>query len=409
MNLIVSHPSSNQFSRSFVGFLVKEKKLIKFYTAIAVFPNQLLYKLGKTGYFQDINRRSFEQNLKTLTCSNPWLEVGRLIAPKLKINLLVKHESGVLCTDRVYQTHDRWVAKKLGSLNNNKIEGVYAYEDAALETFKKAKELGLKCIYDLPIAYWETGRKLMKEEVVRYPNWKKTMIGGTSDSESKTNRKVDELKLADYVVVPSFFVKDSLPEWVDKNKIIVSPFGSPKSNVSIKTNKLVNRKLRVLFVGSMSQRKGLADLFKAMDYVDNSKVELVVLGSLIETMSFYRKEQQDFIYECPRPHNDVLKLMQSCDVFCLPSIVEGRAQVMQEAMSQGLPIIITHNTGGQDLVTTDTGFLVPIRDPKAIADKINWFCDNRNKIEAMSQAAVSKATAITWENYARNIVDSIGS
>jgi glycosyltransferase involved in cell wall biosynthesis len=77
-------------------------------------------------------------------------------------------------------------------------------------------------------------------------------------------------------------------------------------------------------------------------------------------------------------------------------------------MSQGLPIIITHNTGGQDLVTTDTGFLVPIRDPKAIADKINWFCDNLNKIDAMSQAAVSKATSITWENYARNIVDSIG-
>ena len=73
--------------------------------------------------------------------------------------------------------------------------------------------------------------------------------------------------------------------------------------------------------------------------------------------------------------------MRTCDIFCLPSIVEGRALVIQEAMSQGLPIIITANTGAEDLVVAEeTGFLVPIRNAEAIAEKINWFITNRTKI-----------------------------
>jgi glycosyltransferase involved in cell wall biosynthesis len=408
MKFIVSHPSSNQFSRAMINHLFKKKDLTKFYTAIAIFPSQLIYKLGNLNAFKDINRRSFDQNLKKYTTSNPWREIGRLLAPKFKLNSWVAHEKGICSVDRVYQSHDKWVSKKLLSLDLNSLKGVYAYEDAALETFKKAKYLGLKCIYDLPIAYWETGRKLMQEEALRHPSWKNTMVGGTSDSEIKTQRKVEELKLADYVVVPSKFVKDSLPPWVDPTKIIVSPFGSPKSSVRIKKKNLENRKLRILFVGSMGQRKGLADLFEAMNFVDISKVELVVLGSLIESLPFYKNIQPNFSYESPRPHKEVLELMQSCDVFCLPSIVEGRAQVMQEAMSQGLPIIITPNTGGEDLVETGkTGFLVAIRNPKAIAEKITWFIDHKANIHAMGKAAIEKSKDYTWEKYGSTITDAI--
>src|SRR5690606_39238450 len=98
-----------------------------------------------------------------------------------------------------------------------------------------------------------------------------------------------------------------------------------------------------------------------------------VLGSMQSSFDFYKdKIKRGFIYEKGRPHEEVLKLMKSCDVFCLPSIVEGRALVMQEAMSQGLPLIITPNTGGEDLIKNgETGFLVPIRSPEVIAEKIN--------------------------------------
>ena len=116
----------------------------------------------------------------------------------------------------------------------------------------------------------------------------------------------------------------------------------------------------------MGQRKGLGDLFNAVKMLNTTNIELVVLGSPLAPLDFYKNEFQHFRYKSIRPNAQVLELMQSCDIFCLPSIVEGRALVMQEAMSQGLPIIITENTGGSDLVLEGrTGFLVPIRSPQS--------------------------------------------
>jgi glycosyltransferase involved in cell wall biosynthesis len=100
--------------------------------------------------------------------------------------------------------------------------------------------------------------------------------------------------------------------------------------------------------------------------------------------------------------------MQSCDVFCLPSIAEGRALVIQEAMSQGLPIIITPNTGGEDLVIEgNTGFLVPIRSPEKIAEKINWFAENRDQIPEMGMKARELAETLSWQKYGDRIVSGI--
>ena len=100
--------------------------------------------------------------------------------------------------------------------------------------------------------------------------------------------------------------------------------------------------------------------------------------------------------------------MRSCDVLCLPSIVEGRALVMQEAMSQGLPLIITPNTGGSDLILPgETGFLVPIRSPQAIAEKLVWFLENRSSLHAMKLNSMKHAASYTWNKYGKTVLSSL--
>ena len=100
--------------------------------------------------------------------------------------------------------------------------------------------------------------------------------------------------------------------------------------------------------------------------------------------------------------------MSSCDVFCLPSIVEGRALVIQEAMSQGLPVIITKNTGCADMVIEgETGFLIPIRNPEAIADRLSWFLENRSAIEGMGQKTQDQAGKYSWDAYGNGITMAI--
>ena len=268
--------------------------------------------------------------------------------------------------------------------------------------------LGLKCFYDLPIAYCRTSRRLLEEEVARRPEWGATLTAINTAEEM--DREDDELSRADVILCPSRFVLDSLPDWVRSSKsLVVAQFGSPGSGVASEGSKIERGgKLRVLFAGSMSQRKGLGDLFAAMRRLERTDIELVVMGSPLASMEFYRRECPGFIHEPTRPHSEVLRLMRSCDVLALPSIVEGRALVMQEAMSQGLPILVTANTGGEDLVEPGvTGFLVPFRSPEMIADRLAWFADHRAETRAMGEAARAKAASYTWAEYGATIVAAI--
>ena len=400
--LLFSHPTGNANVRAVLAGLMDAQMLAEFHTTIATYPGNLWALLGKAPGGRELLRRSYDERLRPLTVQHSMRELGRMLTSRLKLNGLNRHESGMFCIDAIYQAQDRAVANRLRQ-EPKSFSGVYTYEDGALETLKAAADLNLKRVYDLPIAFWTTLRKLLAEEVERLPAWKVTLGGGVSDSDAKLERKSKELDLAEIVMCPSQFVARSLPDHA-RTKAVVAPFGSPTSDVSADAaTSRTNGKLRVLFAGSMSQRKGLGDLLAAVKLLKRSDVELIVMGSLQAPMEFYR-EYGEFTYEPSRPHPEVLALMRRCDVFCLPSIVEGRALVMQEAMSQGLPLLITPNTGGEDLIDEGvTGFLVPIRSPGKIAEKINWFADHRATLPEMSRAARAKAAQLTWSAYGQAV------
>jgi glycosyltransferase involved in cell wall biosynthesis len=409
--ILFSHPTGNANVRAALMGLFEAGMLEEFHTTIASYPGNIWDSLGKMQWAGEFHRRTFAESLRPITFQHPIRELGRMLASRLQWNQLARHETGCLCIDAVYREQDRFVAKRLRRAPE-RYGGVYTYEDGALETLTAAKESGIRRIYDLPIAYWQTLRRLLTEESERLPAWKETLRGGISDSEAKLNRKTQEIDLSEIVICPSQFVARSLPENVRiQKKVVIAPFGSPtgapaRSNVSFDTG----RKLRVLFAGSMSQRKGLGDLFAAVQMLNRSDVELVIMGTPQAPMEFYRKEFDGFTYEAGRPHAQVLELMRTCDVFCLPSIVEGRALVMQEAMSQGLPLIITPNTGGEDLIDEGvTGFLVPIRRADKIAEKIAWLADHRGALPEMSRAAQTKAGQLTWEAYGKAVAEAIRS
>jgi glycosyltransferase involved in cell wall biosynthesis len=204
---------------------------------------------------------------------------------------------------------------------------------------------------------------------------------------------------------------DSLPGQTRAvKKCLVIPFGTPVTKTAAErpTTNDGARPLRVFFAGAMTQRKGLADLFTAMKMIDSNEVELVVMGSLLRPLNWYRQRFPKFVYERPRPHDDVLDLMQACDVFVLPSILEGRALVQQEAMACQLPVIATKNAGADDLIVDgETGFLVPIRSPEAIAQKIDWCVKNRSDLAGMGIAARERAMEFTWRAYGDAVVAAI--
>ena len=410
--ILVSHPTGNTFVRALLAQLEKSDLLEAFYTTLALHPDDRAVQMLPAKLRAQALRRAYDVPLDKLR-RFPLREAARHAAPKLKLSRLARHERGPASLDAVYRDLDRRVAAQL-KRDAAGITGVYCYEDGALASFEAARHTGVKRFYELPIAYWETGARLLREEAKRYPAWEPTLVG-TRDSPGKLRRKTRELELAETVIVPSQFVLDSLPPWARESKqCVVAPFGSPDRDfpdfgeASVEAGASESRPLRVLFAGSMTQRKGLADLFAAIKVLDRSDVELIVLGSPVAPLEFYRAQGVPFRYEAPRPHAQVLELMRSCDVLALPSIVEGRALVQQEAMSCGLPLLVTANAGGQDLVVEgETGWLVPIRSPQVLAEKLSWMADNRARLVQMRGNARVKAARYTWESYGQTIVGAL--
>jgi glycosyltransferase involved in cell wall biosynthesis len=406
--ILAVHPFGNANVRAVLAALDRHDQLAKFITTLGWSTSAPFLQSLPANLRAEMMRRAYDLPPGKIA-THAAREIIRQLADKLGLRLLTKHETGAASIDRVWNRLDEIAAQFLRDNRERlNIRAVYAYEDCAARLFETARELGVRRVYDLPIAYWDTAQRLLREEAQRYPEWEPT-LGGTRDSAEKLARKTRELDLAETVICPSAFVLDSLPEPARlSKKCVVAPFGSPPHITDV-SHRTYAKPVRFLFAGALTQRKGLADLFAAMKLVDSDQAELVVMGSPVLPLAFYRNQYAHFTYEPPRPHAAFLELMDSCDVLVLPSIVEGRALVQQEAMSRGLPLIVTRNAGGEDLIIEgQTGFLVPAGQPAAIAEKIEWFLQNRDKLPGMSVAARAKAAELTWSAYGAQILHAIG-
>ena len=394
--VVVSHPTGNQNCRSVLTALEERQALAWFGTMLGWSADSALFRVFPTYLCEPLLRRAYSLPARRIRIGGI-REAVRLAGARIGWKSLIGRESGWASVDRVYAALDRFVAGKLGG-SASPVDAVYAYEDGALQTFRRAKERGIRRIYELPIAYWETVRRLLREEEERLPAWA-SILRAHRDSPAKLQRKTEELSLANLVICPSRFVAESLPPHLSKKRVAVVPFGSPAVAESL-PHRGAAGKVRVLFVGSLTQRKGLADLFQAIRLLKRKDIELVILGVPMASLEFYRAQLPEFIYEAPRSHSRLLEYMSTCDLFVLPSLVEGRALVIQEAMSRGLPVVITSNTGADDLIEdSDCGFVVPIRSPESIAEKISLLADTPELRLAMGEKAQLKAAAISWKSH----------
>lgn len=378
--ITVSHPQVNQYVRALLAALDERGELQEFHTTLSV---------GR----RSVGIRSRRQKIR----QHPYREIVRLVAQRFGQEWLIRHGSGLASSDAVAMEFDRKVAKSVTSGS-----AIYCYEDSAFETFRAAERIGLRRFYELPIMYWETVQRLLREEAERYPKWEPT-LQATRDSAAKLERKEKELRLADLIICPSRQVQESLPP--GKSSFVAEYGCAPPAE---RQSPRLNGRLKVLFVGAMTQRKGLADLFTAMKQLGRSDVELVVLGTPLLPLAFYRQEYPSFRYEPTRPAGQVLALMLSCDVLVLPSIVEGRALVQMEALSCGLPIVVTPNAGAEDLVEPGrTGFLIPIRAPEALAERIDWIADHRDWANDIRPSILEKARQSSWQRYSDKVLSVV--
>lgn len=395
--LLLAHPTGNTFFRAAARAFYAEGWLQELHSCLCWDDHSFLAQVLPASLALQLSRRSFKEVPLSLQHSHPWRELIRLAAGDRYLRRWRRHERGPLSIDGVYRSFDRHVASRLPSVRGLRV--VYAYEDAALLTFQAAKALGVRRIYDLPIGYWRAAQQMFATERDLQPEWACTLTG-LGDSADKLARKDQELELADAVVVPSQFVRSTLMHQnVTRAQIHVVPFGSPPA-LTCPAQPEAAGPLRVLYVGSLGQRKGLSYALAGVEALGDA-VRLTLIGRPTSA-------------ECPPlnaalerhrwipslPHPQILEQMRRHDVLLLPSLFEGFALVISEALSQGLPVIATPNSGATECVRDGVeGFLVPIRDSQAIAARLQQLGADRELLAAMKLACLQRADELSWARY----------
>lgn len=220
-----------------------------------------------------------------------------------------------------------------------------------------------------------------------------------------------EYELADYISIPSSFVKRSFVDYgVPESKLIVNPYGVDLTNFKrVEKNDHV---FRVIFCGNLSIMKGSHYLLQAFSELNLDGSELWHIGSISKEMIPFIKKysSKNIIYKGSYPQSSLYELYSQGSVFVLPSVQEGFGMVILQAMSCGLPIIASENTGAEDLVTKqgEEGYIVPIRNVAEIKKYILELYHNPELLKMMGEKARDRVVnGFSWEDYGERYVENL--
>jgi glycosyltransferase involved in cell wall biosynthesis len=285
---------------------------------------------------------------------------------------------------------------------------VYAFNGAALEIFEAAKARGLKTVLDQTAAPWRWNSRLLAEEVVRWPGWEEEPAG-IDVSGALTRREEREWQLADRIVCGSRFVAERLVEaGVPRERCVIAAYsggGAPGQRSRRRAARL-RHGLRVLFAGTLELRKGVPYLLEAARLLRGEPVHIRLVGPSRLGMGAMARLAAETEIVGPVARAGMQQHYDWADVLLLPTLSEGSANVVHEALAAGLPVITTAHAG--DLVAHErTGLIVPVRDAHAIADAVRRLLADRGLLSRLSARASALSAADQLDAYGRGLASCL--
>jgi len=161
---------------------------------------------------------------------------------------------------------------------------------------------------------------------------------------------------------------------------------------------------RILFVGTLSLRKGVQYLLDAVSPLTFQNAELVLRGSETPTTKMILRRYAGSIplrFAGPRPKTEMIELFSQASVLVLPSIEDGFGLVIAQAMACGVPVIASTHSGGPDLITDGVeGFLVQPRAVETLEERLSELYEDRDLLARMKLAALKRIETLGgWSNY----------
>jgi starch synthase len=397
--ILMSHITGNPNSKDAAAAFVARGWLSELHTTLSWHQDGIADWLLPSSLTRELRRRSFPAETRPYLRRHVFPELRRLILRRWMPPALVDEERLIR---QAAARFDQKVAEAVRI--GRKIRAVYGYIDSSLLTFQAAKKKGLKCIYEMPTPGWRTKERLMAEEKQRQPQWAATLSEKNSPPQVQARRD-EELRLADMIIVPSEFVKRSLEElpFDVSGRVRVVAYGrslpAQESDPATRTESTENQ-VRVLFVGNLTQAKGLSYLAEALQALRS--VSLTIVGRRVNGTNCPALEAflQSHRHIDGLPNNELMNLMRQHDVLVLPTLYEGMSLSVLEAMSQGLAVITTPHSGFEDVITDGVeGFIIPIRDAAQLADRLMFLAASPETLAKMKHKAAEKSRMLSTQEY----------
>lgn len=277
-----------------------------------------------------------------------------------------------------------------------------AYSNFALHSFVRAKEMGSISVLERGSSHMKYQQRILKEE---YERWG---VRAELAHPKIVEKELREYEAADYVIVPSYFVKRTfLEEGFPEEKLIHIPFGVDLSQFHPVPKK--DNVFRIIFTGGMTLRKGVHYLLEAYVGLNLPNSELLLIGSFNEEIRpFFKKYEGKFRWIGHIPQAELHKHYSQGSVFVMMSLEEGLALVQPQAMACGLPLIATPNTGAEDLIENGKeGFIIPLRDVATLREKLIYLYEHEKERAEMGKRAREKIlNGFSWADYGEKLASA---
>jgi glycosyltransferase involved in cell wall biosynthesis len=283
------------------------------------------------------------------------------------------------------------------------------WSQVSLRSLRAARARGVTAVLEHPMMHVDLWQELMTEEYARYsPRAPSTF---NLRPRSMVRRMREEYDAADAIVVPSVAARQSfLDRGLSPEKVRLVPFGVRVEEFSSGKAARRDGPFRLLYVGRLELLKGLHYLLEAWTSRPVGEPELWLVGpvlpELASILARHARPDVKVLGEVPRP--EVAQYYRQVDAVVFPSLCDGFGIVILEAMASGLPVLTTSHTGGPDVIDEgETGFVVPIRDVTALADRMAWLMAHRGDLPEMGRAARARVLAkFTLAQYGARLVDT---
>ncbi|OFW16284.1 MAG: hypothetical protein A3F70_03725 [Acidobacteria bacterium RIFCSPLOWO2_12_FULL_67_14] len=395
--VVIVHPA-RQHAYEVVLAAQRAGRLRQFITGIyynpAAFPYALVPLLPRPlhdGAIRQLAKRANPAIAAERVRSWPYAEIlSRTIGRIRWIDRLSRHRSGFVFAN---WATDLYASRVLARMSPRPA-AVYGFFGSVVHTFSRARQLGIPTILDVPCLLG--GDDIGREECRAL---------GLKDSLPPSVDAARELGLSDWVVAPSPAVAESirLAGFAGRGTFVV-PFGADTDAFRPAAQPRGAARFRAVFAGRLEVRKGVHYLLDAWQRAGLDG-ELVIAGppSSEQYLARIRQLYSGNVVEAGNlVQPQLAALFSTADVFVFPSLSEGSAVVVYEALASGLPCIVTAESGS---VVRDgiEGFLVPSRNVAAICDRLQRLYHDPEMRQRMARAARVRASEFTWATYHHKI------